>query len=105
MLAFKGDYLEGHTILGEGESIDGSNRHVILRLITELRNKLNGATLKSEEAEPSSETAQGSQGNQGHLRVEASTHLKTPQRVRHHPLAQASQNILPNEVTLTQQLD
>ena len=40
MLAFEGDLLGGHKIIGEGEVIESSNRHVILRMITELKNRL-----------------------------------------------------------------
>jgi len=40
LLVFEGDLLKGHKIIGEGDVIDASNRHVILRMITELKNKL-----------------------------------------------------------------
>ena len=40
LIAFEGDLLSGHKIVKEGEVIETSNRHIIHRLITELRGKL-----------------------------------------------------------------
>jgi hypothetical protein len=59
MLAFEGDLLGGHKIIGEGDVIDTSNRHVILRMITELRNKLGDSTSTQPPVDEQAEYVQG----------------------------------------------
>lgn len=40
MLAFQTDLLGDHRVIGDGEVIDASNRHFIIRMIQDLKNKL-----------------------------------------------------------------
>lgn len=87
MLVFEGDLLKGHKIIGQEDVMDTSNRHVILRMITELKNKLQtGSRFIGEKGDKKvdlqAEYAQGSQGDQKLLRANASTRLPTPER--HH---------------------